>query len=79
MGSGATDLAVSRVPTPGPADAMEIRLAVNALPPVGREAVLLRYSAGLTAREIGPVIGKSAGATQKLIERALHTLKGDLR
>ena len=78
-GPGATDLAVSRVPTPGPADATEIRLAVNALPPVEREAVLLRYSAGLTSREIGAVIGKSAEATQKLIERALHTLKEDLR
>ncbi|MBA3801031.1 MAG: hypothetical protein H0X18_18440, partial [Geodermatophilaceae bacterium] len=44
-----------------------------------REAVLLRYSAGLTAREIGPVIGKSAGATQKLIERALQILKEELR
>jgi RNA polymerase sigma-70 factor (ECF subfamily) len=76
---GAIDLAFSQVPTPGPADATEIRLAVNALPPVEREAVLLRYSAGLTSREIGAVIGKSAEATQKLIERALHTLKEDLR
>jgi len=77
-GPGATVL-VSQVPTPGPADATEIRMAVNALPPIEREAVLLRYSAGLTAREIGPVIGKSAEATQKLIERALHTLKEELR
>jgi len=79
IGPVATDLILSRLPTPGPADATEIRLAVNALPPVEREAVLLRYSAGLTAREIGPVIGKSAEATQKLIERALHTLKEELR
>ncbi|MDQ3553426.1 MAG: RNA polymerase sigma factor [Chloroflexota bacterium] len=78
-GPGATDLILSRLPTPGPADATEIRLAVNALPPVEREAVLLRYSAGLTSREIGAVIGKSAEATQKLIERALHILKEDLR
>jgi len=79
MEPGPTELMFARLPTPGPADATEIRMAVNALPPVEREAVLLRYSAGLTAREIGPVIGKSAGATQKLIERALHTLKEELR
>ena len=79
VGPDATDLMAASVPFAGPADSTEIRMAVNALPAIEREAVLLRYSAGLTAREIGPVIGKSAGATQKLIERALHTLKEELR
>ena len=42
---------------------------------IQREAVLLRYAAGLTARDIGEVIGKSEEATQKLITRALARLK----
>lgn len=77
--SAASDKGSLSSSSPGPADATELRMAVDALPPVEREAVLLRYAAGLTAREIGPVIGKSAEASQKLIERALHTLKEDLR
>lgn len=42
---------------------------------IHREALLLRYAAGLTARDIGGVIGKSEEATQKLIMRALARLK----
>lgn len=40
-----------------------------------REALLLRYAGGLSARQIGTVIGKGEDATQKLITRALGRLK----
>ncbi len=49
--------------------------AINDLPEAQREALVLRYAAGLTAREIGNVLGKSDQATQKLISRALATLR----
>jgi len=49
--------------------------AVNRLPDVQREALALRYTAGLTAREIGAVIGKSEQATQKLLSRAIVALR----
>lgn len=53
--------------------------AVNRLPQVQREALALRYAAGLTAREIGSVLGKTEYATQKLMSRALATLREDYR
>jgi RNA polymerase sigma-70 factor (ECF subfamily) len=49
--------------------------AINGLPELQREAIVLRYAAGLTAREIGEVIGKSGQATQKLLSRALATIR----
>jgi RNA polymerase sigma-70 factor (ECF subfamily) len=52
-----------------------LRELVRALPEPQRDALALRYSAGLTARQIGAVIGKSEEATQKLITRALSDLK----
>ena len=53
----------------------ELRDLVFALPEPARDAVALRYGAGLSAREIGTVIGKSEVATQKLIQRALAALR----
>lgn len=52
-----------------------IRLFVADLPEVQRDALALRFGAGLTARQIGTVIGKSEEATQKLISRALARLR----
>jgi RNA polymerase sigma-70 factor (ECF subfamily) len=52
-----------------------LRALVRGLPEPQRDALALRYSAGLTARQIGAVIGKSEEATQKLITRALADLK----
>jgi RNA polymerase sigma-70 factor (ECF subfamily) len=49
--------------------------AVNRLPEIQREAIVLRYSARLTAREIGEVLGKSDQATQKLLTRAIATIR----
>jgi RNA polymerase sigma-70 factor (ECF subfamily) len=49
--------------------------ALGALPEPQREAVVLRYAAGLTARQIGDVLGKSEVATQKLLSRALASMR----
>ena len=53
----------------------ELRLLVAGLPPRQREAVELRYAAGLTAREIGSVLSISEGAAQKHLERGLRALR----
>ncbi|HEY8134598.1 MAG TPA: RNA polymerase sigma factor [Candidatus Limnocylindrales bacterium] len=55
-----------------------VQMAVARLPEDQREAVGLRFGAGLTARQIGLVIGKSEEATQKLISRAIVRLREDL-
>lgn len=52
-----------------------LRLLVADLPELQRDALALRYGAGLTAGEIGAVIGKSEEATQKLISRAVARLR----
>jgi RNA polymerase sigma-70 factor, ECF subfamily len=52
-----------------------VRELVRGLPADQREAVLLRYAGGLTAREIGAVLGKSEAAAQKQIQRALVALR----
>jgi RNA polymerase sigma-70 factor (ECF subfamily) len=52
-----------------------IRLLVADLPEVQRDALAMRFGAGLTARQIGTVIGKNEEATQKLISRALARLR----
>ena len=53
--------------------------AIAALPEPQREAVILRYGAGLTARQIGEVLGKSDVATQKLLGRALASIREHYR
>lgn len=53
----------------------ELRAMVAGLPHVTRDAIVLRYAAGLTTREIGIVLGKRPDAVQKLIERGLTSLK----
>ena len=54
---------------------VEILDLVGRLPSDQGEALLLRYGSGLTAREIGVVIGKREGAVQKQIERGLAALR----
>jgi RNA polymerase sigma-70 factor (ECF subfamily) len=54
---------------------VELRLQIRALPEAAREAIALRYGSRLPVREIAPLIGKSEAATQKLITRALATLR----
>lgn len=53
----------------------ELAEHVGKLPPLQRECLALRYGAGLSARQIGVVIGKSEAATQKLISRAVSRLR----
>ena len=45
------------------------------LPSDTRDAIALRYAAGLTAVEIGHVLGKRPEAVQKMIGRGLSTLR----
>jgi RNA polymerase sigma-70 factor, ECF subfamily len=52
---------------------------VARLPDVQRDALALRFAAGLSSREIGTVIGKSEAATKKLLTRSLATLKEAMR
>lgn len=53
----------------------ELRRRLARLPAAQQTALALRYAAGLPAREIGPIIGKSEAATQKLISRAIQALR----
>ena len=54
---------------------IEILDLVARLPGDQSDALLLRYAGGLTAREIGIVVGKREGAVQKQIERGLAALR----
>lgn len=54
---------------------LELQQLVRELPDATRDAIALRYGAGLSAREIGAVLNKSEAATQKLITRGLAALK----
>lgn len=56
-----------------------LRALIAGLPPVQRDALALRFGAGMPAREIGLVIGKSEEATQKLLARAIGRLKENFR
>ena len=53
--------------------------AVSGLPDTQRDAIWLRYAGGLSAREIGYVLGKSEGAIQKQIQRAIDALREALK
>jgi len=50
---------------------------VGTLPETARDALALRYAAGLSSREIGQVIGKSEAATKKILTRALVSLRSE--
>ena len=62
-------------PTGETSNGTELRALVAGLPDATRDAIVLRYAAGLTTREIGVVLGKRPEAVQKLIERGLASLK----
>lgn len=63
-------------PVIGPSDdAVVLRSLVEALPSGQQEAIQLRFAAGLTARQIGGVLGISEAAAQKQVERGLQALK----
>lgn len=52
---------------------------VATLPDIQQEALALRFAGGLSSREIGKVIGRSEGATKKLLTRALAALRETIR
>jgi len=54
--------------------ALVMRLLAQ-LPELARDAVALRFAAGLTSREIAHVIGKTDDATKKLMSRSLAALR----
>lgn len=56
----------------------EVLDLVARLPNDQRDALLLRYAGGLSAREIGAVIGKRESAVQKQIQRGLAALRETL-
>ena len=55
--------------------AAELRRRVAALPADQRDAIVMRFAAGLTAGEIGVALGKTEAASQKLVSRGLAALK----
>jgi RNA polymerase sigma factor (sigma-70 family) len=62
----------------GPHEALELqelRRMVEALPPEQREALLLHYLEGLTAEQIGIVMGRTRAAVNSLLQRARHSLR----
>jgi len=56
----------------------EIRAALARIPPERRQAILLRFVDGLSAREIGSVLDRSEGAARVLLHRALRDLAAEL-
>ena len=60
-------------------DRTDIQDLVARLPEDQRDVLLLRYAGGLTAREIGVVIGIGEDAAQKRIERGLAALREAFR
>jgi RNA polymerase sigma-70 factor, ECF subfamily len=76
------ELALDLRATDDPAATAELRMeaeralaAVMALPPERRQAVVLRFVNGLSAGEIGEIMGKSEGAVRVLIHRALLSVR----
>ena len=55
-------------------DARRLRAAVASLSEDRRQVVILRFVDGLTAREIGDVLGRSEGSVRVLQHRALREL-----
>lgn len=61
--------------TVGAADeSRELRAALDSLSPERRQVLVLRFVDGLTAHEIGAVLGRSEGAVRVLQHRALREL-----
>jgi RNA polymerase sigma-70 factor (ECF subfamily) len=60
-------------------DARRVRRALAELSADRRQVVVLRFVDGLSAGEIGAVLGRSAGAVRVLQHRALRELAGILR
>lgn len=60
-------------------ESRRLRRALEALPEDRRQVVILRFVDGLSAREIGAVLGRSEGAVRVLQHRALRQLADALQ
>ena len=63
---------------PEPADRLDLRRALAALPARQREATVLRYYLGLEVREVAKVMGCAEGTVKSLLSRARARLFGAL-
>lgn len=52
--------------------------AIRALPPDQRQAILLRFFAGMRNKEVGKVMNRSEGAVKLLVFRAVNRLREQL-
>lgn len=59
-------------------DARRVHQALSTLPEPDRELVLLRYSAELTSRQIGEIVGISPGSVRMRLSRLLDRLAIEL-
>ena len=55
-----------------------LRAAIRRLPATRQEILILRFSHGLSHREIGAIIGRSEGAVKVLLHRTLAALREEL-
>lgn len=53
----------------------EVRKAIKYLTPAQQEVISLRFFAGLSAKEIGAIMGKRAGAVREMQAAALRSLR----
>jgi RNA polymerase sigma-70 factor (ECF subfamily) len=56
----------------------EVMAGLERLPEDRREALIMRFSLGMSNREIARALGRSDGATKVLIHRAIRQLEEDL-
>jgi RNA polymerase sigma-70 factor (ECF subfamily) len=59
-------------------ESAELQEAIRALPPDQRQAILLRFFAGMRNREVGKVMNRSEGAVKLLVFRAVSSLRKSL-
>lgn len=59
-------------------ESAELQEAIRALPPDQRQAILLRFFAGMRNREVGKVMNRSEGAVKLLVFRAVSNLRKSL-
>ena len=55
-----------------------LQAAVQALPPDQRQAILLRFFAGMRNKDVGRIMNRSEGAVKLLVFRAVANLRKDL-
>ena len=59
-------------------ESAELQEAIRALPPDQRQAILLRFFAGMRNKEVGKVMNRSEGAVKLLVFRAVNNLRKSL-